>query len=82
MKQKHDRTSPIGTTRVGDLWPQKEGEAMFQILIYPITAELWRWEIFCGRALIRCGAAKTLVAAENEVNEAANALQGVSSRES
>ena len=42
---------------------------MFQLLVYPITANLWRWEIRCLGALLRCGTAPTRVAAEMEVND-------------
>ena len=37
---------------------------MYQLLVYPITANLWRWEIRCGGTLLRCGTAPTRVAAE------------------
>ncbi len=42
---------------------------MYQVSVYPITAHLWRWEIRCGGALLRCGTAPTKVAAERAVNE-------------
>jgi hypothetical protein len=60
--------------------PQEERcRAMYQILIYPITANLWRWEIFSDRTLLRCGTGKSIVAAENELNKVVNAFreQGV-----
>jgi len=52
---------------------------MYQILIYPITANLWRWEIFSDRTLLRCGTGKSMVAAENELNKVVNTFreQGV-----
>ncbi len=37
---------------------------MCQVSVYPITAHLWRWEIRCAGALLRCGTAPTQVAAE------------------
>jgi hypothetical protein len=45
---------------------------MYQISIYSITPYLWRWEIRCGGALLRCGTAHTRVAAEKDVNEVIN----------
>jgi hypothetical protein len=41
---------------------------MYQLLVYPITANLWRWEIRCGGALLRCGTAPTQVAAAMDAN--------------
>ncbi len=41
---------------------------MYQLSVYPITLNLWRWEIRCGGALLRCGTAPTRVAAERDVN--------------
>jgi len=40
---------------------------MYHISIYPITPNLWRWEIRCGGALLRCGTAPTRIAADAEV---------------
>ena len=42
---------------------------MYQITVYPITSDLWRWEIRCGGALLRCGTATTRGAAKRAVNE-------------
>jgi hypothetical protein len=42
---------------------------MYQLLVYPITPDLWRWEIRCGGALLRCGTAPTKDTAERDVNE-------------
>jgi hypothetical protein len=39
---------------------------MYQIFVYCITPELWRWEARCGGALLRCGTASSRVAAERE----------------
>jgi hypothetical protein len=30
---------------------------MYELSVYPITPSLWRWEIRCGGALLRCGTA-------------------------
>ena len=40
---------------------------MYEIVIYPISENLWRWEIRCGGALLRCGAAHTERDAKREV---------------
>jgi len=46
---------------------QYEVVAMYAI-VYPIKFRLWRWEIHCSkcRALIRCGTARTMFAADRE----------------
>jgi len=41
---------------------------MYQLSVYPLTPNLWRWEIRSGGALLRCGTAPTKVAAEMEAN--------------
>ncbi len=41
---------------------------MYQVLVYPITPDLWRWEIRSGRALLRCGTAGNSSDAEAEAN--------------
>ena len=41
---------------------------MYQISVYSITPELWRWEVRCGRELLCCGTAPTRVAAERDAN--------------
>jgi hypothetical protein len=46
---------------------------MYQLLVYPITPKLWRWEIRCGGALLRCGTAPTKVAAERDADHIVNA---------
>jgi hypothetical protein len=46
---------------------------MYQASVYPITPNLWRWEIRCGGALLRCGTAETRGAAEKAANEVVNA---------
>jgi hypothetical protein len=45
---------------------------MYQLSVYPITSNLWRWEIRRAGALLRCGTAPTKVAAEMDVNEVVN----------
>ena len=45
---------------------------MYQFSVYPITPGLWRWELRCGGALLRCGTAATKAAAELAVNEVIN----------
>jgi hypothetical protein len=42
---------------------------MYQLCVYRITPNLWRWEIRCGGALLRCGTARTKAAAERDVRE-------------
>ena len=46
---------------------------MCQLLVCPITSTLWRWEIWCGGALLRCGTAPTRVAAAMHVNDVVHA---------
>jgi hypothetical protein len=45
---------------------------MYQVCVYAITPDLWRWEIRFGRALFRCGTAWTRADAELEARSAAN----------
>jgi hypothetical protein len=45
---------------------------MYHLLVYSITPKLWRWEIRCGGALLRCGTAPIKVAAEKEANHVVN----------
>jgi hypothetical protein len=39
---------------------------VYQVSVYLITLNLWRWEIRWGGALLRCGTAPTRVAAERD----------------
>jgi hypothetical protein len=39
---------------------------MYEITIYRIARDLWRWELRSGGALLRCGTAPTNRAAEIE----------------
>jgi hypothetical protein len=43
---------------------------MYEISVYSITPNLWRWEIRCGGALLRCGTAWTQDTAETDANQA------------
>jgi hypothetical protein len=45
---------------------------MYQVSVYPITPDLWRWEIRSGGALLRCGTAWTKADAELEANAVVN----------
>jgi hypothetical protein len=45
---------------------------MYQVSVYPITRNLWRWEIRSGGALLRCGTARTRADAEVEANGVVN----------
>jgi hypothetical protein len=45
---------------------------MYRTSVYSITSNLWRWEIRCGGALLRCGTAPTRAAAEKEARQVAN----------
>jgi hypothetical protein len=51
----------------------KRGDAtMYQLSVYPITSRLWRWEIWCGDRLLRCGTAPDRVTAEKDAREIAH----------
>ena len=45
---------------------------MYELSIYPITPHLWRWEIRCGGALLRCGTAPTRFAAARKLSDVVN----------
>jgi hypothetical protein len=45
---------------------------MYRISLYAITPTLWRWEVRCGGALLRCGTAHTRFAAEMDAHEVVN----------
>jgi len=45
---------------------------MYQTSIYAIAPNVWRWEIQCGGALLRCGTTSTKAAAENHINAVVN----------
>ena len=42
---------------------------MYDIMIYPITPNLWRWEIRCDGVLFRCGVARSKIKAAREAKE-------------
>jgi hypothetical protein len=46
---------------------------MYEVSIYRFTTTLWRWEIRCGGALVRCGTAHSQREARSEVNEIVSA---------
>jgi hypothetical protein len=45
---------------------------MYQIYVYAIEPNLWRWELRSGGALLRCGTVATRVAAEAAANQFVN----------
>lgn len=45
---------------------------MYELTVYPITPDLWRWELRCGGALLRCGTAPSRAAAELAVSDFIN----------
>jgi hypothetical protein len=45
---------------------------MYELSIYPITPHLWRWELRCGGALLRCGTALTRASAKAAVTDVIN----------
>jgi len=52
---------------------EQEGVTMYQISVYSIAPMLWRWEVSCGGALLRCGTAPTKLAAQRDARGAVNA---------
>jgi hypothetical protein len=55
------------------MFSSKQPIPTYEILIYPIAARLWRWEIRIAGALLRCGTARTEAAAEGGAMEVLNA---------
>jgi hypothetical protein len=45
---------------------------MYEASVYSIGPNLWRWEIRCGGALLRCGTAATRAIAELYVQAVVN----------
>jgi hypothetical protein len=45
---------------------------MYEVFVYAITADLWRWEIRSRGALVHCGTAPTRVAAEAQLKGLVN----------
>jgi hypothetical protein len=77
MEGKHGRAGARAETARDHREPltvraAKEGATMYELPAYPIAPNLWRWEICCGSALLRCGTTRTKAAAELAVNEIAN----------
>ena len=50
----------------------EEGAIMYQLSVYAIEPNLWRWELRSGSALLRCGTAPTRVAAERAAKQFVN----------
>jgi hypothetical protein len=46
---------------------------MYQVFVYSITPNLWRWEIRCGGALLCCGTAASQLAAEKHAKDVVSA---------
>jgi hypothetical protein len=51
---------------------ERSDATVYETSVYSITSNLWRWEIRCGGALLRCGTAPSRAAAEMGANEFAN----------
>jgi hypothetical protein len=41
---------------------------MYQVSVYSVTADLWRWEVRCDGTLLRCGTAPTRLTAARDAN--------------
>jgi hypothetical protein len=46
----------------------KEDGTMYELSVHHIAMNLWRWEIYCAGALLRCGTAPTRVDRRNGRN--------------
>ena len=53
---------------------------MYQVQIFPITPDVWRWEVRCGFVLLRCGTAATRQAADTEATQLIKAKAKESTR--
>ena len=42
----------------------------YEKFVYSITSNVWRWEIWQGGRLLRCGTARTKAAAEMKARQA------------
>jgi hypothetical protein len=51
---------------------ERSDAPMYETSVYSIAPYLWRWEIRCGGALLRCGTAATKAAAEIHINAVVN----------
>jgi hypothetical protein len=49
------------------MFSRKRSPTEFRVFVYAIAAELWRWEIRCDGALLRCGTSRSRKAAEQDV---------------
>jgi len=49
------------------MFSRKKIPTEFQVSVYVIAAELWRWEIRFDGALLRCGTSRSREAAERDV---------------
>ena len=49
------------------MFSKKKIPTEFQVSVYVIAAELWRWEIRFDGALLRCGTSESREAAEQDV---------------
>ena len=49
------------------MFSRKKIPTEFQVFVYAIAAELWRWEIRCDGALLYCGTSRNRKAAERDV---------------
>ena len=45
---------------------------MYELSVYAITPDLWRWEVRCGGALLVCGTAPTKLMAEMSAKRLVN----------
>ena len=68
------RQSPASGEKERAMFAKKRQPApAYQILIYVIDSNLWRWEIRSGVTLLRCGTAKTEADAHRFVTDEINA---------
>ncbi len=56
-----------------NIWLKEEGATMYQLSVYAIEPNLWRWELRNGGTLLRCGCASTRIAAERAAKQFVNA---------
>lgn len=65
-------THPSQQYGAGIIRSAEEDVTMYQLSFYAIAMNLWRWEVRCGGALLRCGTSPTRDAAEMAANKTAN----------
>jgi hypothetical protein len=46
---------------------------MYEVRVYLLAPGVWRWEVRCGGALLRCGTAPTKADARYALNDIVNA---------